>query len=139
MGDRSDIADGNRLKTRWIMRSAPCPTTPAEIRGIDLARPVGGADRAAFYHAFVDHSVLVFRDQQLTPRQLLAGVGMFGAVFPQYNSRFALPECPEIHYISNQDFYADGKRYILRRGLSHRPLERRVAAQGHRAARGSPA
>jgi len=33
-------------------------------------------------------------------------------VFPQYNSRFALPECPEIHYISNQDFYPDGKRYI---------------------------
>jgi taurine dioxygenase len=37
---------------------------------------------------------------------------MFGAVFPQHNSRFALPECPEIHYISNQDFYPDGRRYI---------------------------
>src|ERR1700757_131816 len=86
--------------------------TGAEVRGIDLAGPVGEADRAAFYRAFVDHSVLVFRDQKLTPHQLLAAVGMFGAVFPQYNSRFALPECPEIHYISNQDFYPDGKRYI---------------------------
>ena len=86
--------------------------TGAEIRGIDLARPVDEADRAAFYRAFVDHSVLVFRDQHLTAHQLLAAVGMFGAVFPQYNSRFALPECPEIHYISNQDFYPDGKRYI---------------------------
>ncbi len=86
--------------------------TGAEIRGIDLARPGDEAHRAAFYCAFVNHSVLVFRDQHLTPHQLLAAVGMFGAVFPQYDSRFALPECPEIHYISNQDFYPDGKRYI---------------------------
>jgi alpha-ketoglutarate-dependent taurine dioxygenase len=86
--------------------------TGAEIRGIDLTHPVDEADRAAFYRTFVDHSVLVFRDQHLTPRQLLAAVGMFGTVFPQYDSRFALPECPEIHYISNQDFYPDGKRYI---------------------------
>jgi alpha-ketoglutarate-dependent taurine dioxygenase len=86
--------------------------TGAEIRGIDLARPVDEADRGALYPAFVDHSVLVFRDQHLTPHQLLAAVGMFGEVFPQHNSRFALPECPEIHYISNQDFYPDGRRYI---------------------------
>jgi taurine dioxygenase len=86
--------------------------TGAEVHGIDLARSVGAADRTQLYRTFVDRSVLVFRDQQLTPHQLLAAVEMFGAVFPQYNSRFALPECPEIHYISNQDFYPDGRRYI---------------------------
>jgi taurine dioxygenase len=37
---------------------------------------------------------------------------MFGEVFPQHNTRFALLECPQIHYISNQDFYPDGRRYI---------------------------
>ena len=37
---------------------------------------------------------------------------LFGEVLPQHNTRFALPECPEIHYISNQDTYPDGKRYI---------------------------
>jgi taurine dioxygenase len=56
--------------------------------------------------------VLVFRDQHLTPHQLLAAVGLFGEVFPQHNSRFALPECPLVHYISNQDSYPDGRRYI---------------------------
>ncbi len=86
--------------------------TGAEVRGVDLARPVDEADRVALYRAFVDHSVLVFRDQHLTPRQLLTAVEMFGAVFFQHNSRFALPECPEIHYISNQDSYPDGRRYI---------------------------
>src|SRR6266446_9980188 len=95
------------------MRSRCYPTTPApEVRGVDLARPVDEADRVALYRAFVDHSVLVFRDQHLTPRQLLTAVEMFGAVFLQHNSRFALPECPEIHYSSNQDSYPDGRRYI---------------------------
>ena len=86
--------------------------TGAEARGIDLTRPVDEATRARLYQAFVDHSVLVFRDQHLTPRQLLAAVRLFGEVFPQHNPRFALPECPDVHYISNQDFYPDGRRYI---------------------------
>ena len=86
--------------------------TGAEIRGVDLARPVGDADRARLYRAFVERSVLVFREQQLSPHQLLSAVRLFGEVFPQHNSRFALPDCPLVHYISNQDFYPDGKRYI---------------------------
>jgi alpha-ketoglutarate-dependent taurine dioxygenase len=48
----------------------------------------------------------------LTPHQLVAAVSLFGEVFPQHNSRFALPECPLVHYISNQDFYPDGRRYF---------------------------
>jgi taurine dioxygenase len=86
--------------------------TGAEVNGVDLTRPVDAALRARLNRAFVEHSVLVFRDQRLSPPQLLAAVQLFGEVFPQHNTRFALPECPEIHYISNQDFYPDGKRYI---------------------------
>jgi taurine dioxygenase len=86
--------------------------TGAEARGIDLTRPVDEGTRARLYQAFVDHSVLVFRDQHLAPRQLLAAVRLFGEVFPQHNPRFELPECPDVHYISNQDFYPDGRRYI---------------------------
>jgi taurine dioxygenase len=86
--------------------------TGAEVRGIDLARPVDEAARAQLNDVFVERSVLVFRDQHLTPHQLLAAVGHFGEVFQQHNSRFALPECPLVHYISNQDFFPDGNRYI---------------------------
>jgi taurine dioxygenase len=86
--------------------------TGAEVRGIDLTQPVDEVMRLRLNRAFVDHSVLVFRDQHLTPLQLLAAVGLFGEVFPQHNSRFALPDCPLVHYISNQDFYPDGSRYI---------------------------
>jgi taurine dioxygenase len=86
--------------------------TGAEVRGVDLTQPIDDALRARLNAAFVDHSVLVFRDQRLSPQQLFAAVQLFGDVFPQHNTRFALPECPQIHYISNQDSYPDGKRYI---------------------------
>ena len=86
--------------------------TGAEVCGIDLARPVAAADRAALNDAFVNHSVLVVREQSLAPHQVLAAVELFGRVFQQHNTRFALPECPQIHYLSNQDRYPDGRRYI---------------------------
>src|SRR5262245_45571013 len=86
--------------------------TGAEVIGVDLSQPVDATLRARLNDAFTERSVLVFRDQHLMPQQLLEAVQVFGEVFPQHNTRFALPECPQIHYISNQDFYPDGKRYI---------------------------
>ena len=86
--------------------------TGAEVRGIDLGRPISETDKAMLNRAFVDHSVLVIRDQHLTPQQVLAAVGLFGTIFPQHNTRFALPDCPQIHYLSNQDRFPDGRRYI---------------------------
>jgi len=86
--------------------------TGAEVYGVDLTQPIDAAQRARLNDAFVAHSVLVFRDQHLSPHQLLAAVQSFGDVFPQHNTRFSLPECPSIHYISNQDSYPDGRRYI---------------------------
>ena len=86
--------------------------TGAEVRGVDLTQPIDTALRERLNAAFIDHSVLVFRDQRLSPQQLLEAVQLFGDVLPQHNTRFALPDCPQIHYISNQDSYPDGKRYI---------------------------
>jgi taurine dioxygenase len=43
---------------------------------------------------------------------MVAAVELFGTIFRQHNTRFALPECPEIHTISNQDRFPDGTRYI---------------------------
>jgi len=86
--------------------------TGAEVTGVDLTQPVDAALREHLNRAFVEHSVLVFRDQHLSPPQLLAAVQLFGEVFPQHNTRFALPDCPQIHYLSNQDHFPDGRRYI---------------------------
>lgn len=86
--------------------------TGVEVRGVDLAQPMDAALRARLNQAFSAHSVLVVRDQLLSPQQVLAAVQLFGEVFPQQDKRFALPECPLIHYVSNQDSYPDGTRYI---------------------------
>lgn len=86
--------------------------TGAEARGVDLSRPVDADTRKRLNKAFSDNSVLAIRDQALTPHQFVDAVQLFGEIFQQHNSRFALPECPQIHYISNQDRYQDGTRYI---------------------------
>ena len=62
--------------------------------------------------AFAEHSVLVIRDQGLDALQFLAAMQNFGEIFPQHNSRFSVPECPLVHYISNQDKLEDGRVYI---------------------------
>ena len=86
--------------------------TGVEAKGVDLSRPLDEVTREMLNRAFIDYSVLVVRDQTLTATQLHAAVRNFGEIFPQHNTRFALPECPEIHYLSNKDRYPDGTRYI---------------------------
>ena len=86
--------------------------TGAEVLGIDLTQPVSASDRAAMNRAFVERSVLVIRDQTLTPPQVAEAVGLFGTIFPQQNTKFAIADCPQIHYVSNQDRFPDGRRYI---------------------------
>jgi len=86
--------------------------TGMEVRGLDLTQPVDSGVQEALNRAFSERSVLVVRNQHLAPQQVLQAVQLFGEVFPQHNTRFALPECPQIHYISNQDKFPDGRRYI---------------------------
>ena len=86
--------------------------TGAEARGIDLTAGVDAETRSRLNQAFVAHGVLVVRAQRLSALQMRGAAGLFGDLFPQHNTRFALPECPEIHYISNQDSFPDGRRYI---------------------------
>jgi len=77
----------SRLKTQTQCEmTALSAHTGIEIRGLDLKAPIDATLLARLQQAFVDHSVLVFREQSLTPAELL--------------------------YLSNQDRYPDGKRYI---------------------------
>lgn len=88
------------------------PHTGAAIEGLDLARALEAGTRAALNRAFEDHAVLCIRGQHLSAPQFLDAMRTFGDIFPQHNSRFAVPECPAIHYISNQDKLEDGRVYI---------------------------
>ena len=77
--------------------------TGVEARGVDLSRPLDVETKNRLNKAFVERSVLVIREQNLTASQLRDGVQNFGEIFQQHNTRFSLPECPEIHYLSNKD------------------------------------
>ena len=86
--------------------------TGAEVRGVDLQRPIDRATRDRLNRDFVYHSVLVISDQKLSAPEFLQAMQLFGYIFPQHNPRFQVPECPMIHYISNQDRFEDGTLYI---------------------------
>ncbi len=51
----------------------------AEIGGVDLARELSAAQVAEIRQALLQHLVIFFRDQQLTPARQLAFAGRFGA------------------------------------------------------------
>ena len=86
--------------------------TGAEVVDFDLTAPVDAATRTALNRAFSDHHVLVVREQRLSPPQLVQAVELFGEIFRQQNTRFSIEGCPQIHYVSNQDTFPDGRRYI---------------------------
>ena len=51
----------------------------AEIVGVDL-RSIDDAQFGAIRRAWIDHQVLLFRDQRLTDEQLISFSGRFGAL-----------------------------------------------------------
>ena len=86
--------------------------TGVEVIGVDLTTPLNDEIRSELIDAFHRHLVLVIRNQSLDPQQMLGAVGIFGEVFNQHNKLFSIPDCPQIHYLSNDDHYPDGNRYI---------------------------
>jgi taurine dioxygenase len=75
----------------------------AELRGVDL-RHVDDADFAAIHRAWIDHQVLLFRDQHLDDDALLAFSRRFGALDHapiQENGRRFVDGYPEIYVVSN--------------------------------------
>jgi alpha-ketoglutarate-dependent taurine dioxygenase len=101
---------GNSASSVTITKLSP--HTGAEVRGADLTQQLHSSLRERLSRAFITHSVLVIRDQRLDAQQFLAAMQNFGEIFPQHNPRFAVRECPLVHYISNQDKLEDGSVYI---------------------------
>jgi taurine dioxygenase len=73
----------------------------AAIEGLDLARPIGDAAFARIHRAHLDHHVLVFRDQRITPSQQIAFSRRFGPLQIHVLRQFQLPSHPEILIVSN--------------------------------------
>jgi len=52
----------------------------AEVRGVDLTQPLSAEEFDAIEQAWLDHSVLLFRDQKLTDEELIRFSQHFGAL-----------------------------------------------------------
>lgn len=65
----------------------------AEVSEIDLSKPVGAADRSTIYTAWLEHLVLVFRDQELTETDQVEFSKVFGTPSVQDKKRIdGLPD-----------------------------------------------
>jgi taurine dioxygenase len=83
------------MATQTIQVTPIAGALGAEIAGVDLSGDPGNAAFDAIHRAFLDHLVLVFRDQTLTPQQQVAFAGRFGepGIYPFIKG---LPDAPEV-------------------------------------------
>ena len=72
-------------------------TIGAEVTGIDLARPLSDAEAAGIERAWLDHLVLVFRDQDLDLEAQLRFSGQFGVVGERSRPAEIRPEGADSH------------------------------------------
>ena len=72
----------------------------AEIHGLDLTRPISAAELRAVRKAFVEHEVLVFRNQELSRQQYIDFAARLGelTIHPFATS---LPDHPELIVLDN--------------------------------------
>ncbi|AOZ02694.1 taurine dioxygenase [Cupriavidus sp. USMAHM13] len=73
----------------------------AEVIGLDLSAPLGDAEFARIHRAHLDHHVVVFRDQRITPAQQVAFSRRFGPLQIHVLHQFQLPGHEEILVVSN--------------------------------------
>lgn len=73
----------------------------AEVVGLDLTEPLSADDFSRLHRAHLDHHVLVFRHQHITPAQQVAFSARWGPLQRHVLHQFALPEQPEVLIVSN--------------------------------------
>ena len=70
----------------------------AEITGVDLAGALSNQTRETIHRAFLDHQMIYFRDQELSPERQVEIAGIFGkpAVYPFLAGVEGVPEAHEL-------------------------------------------
>jgi taurine dioxygenase len=73
----------------------------AEVRGIDLTRPLDADAIGDIHRALAEHCVLLFRDADIKPEEHIAFSKQFGPLEVHVLGEFSLPGHPEIFVVSN--------------------------------------
>ncbi len=85
--------------------------TGAEVTGLDFRTPIDADVRTALNDAFVEHHVLVMRDQEFSPDDFKVAVQVFGELQPHDKKEHHVPGFPDVSYVSNDEF-VNGRRII---------------------------
>ena len=90
--------DGTTLQVRRLS-----DVMGAEVTGVDLAKPLTPALKAAIMAAFLEHHLLAFRDQDLSPEHQYAFTQNFGEI-EEHVARLPDGEkLPLVHVVNNLD------------------------------------
>lgn len=73
----------------------------AEVIGLDLTGEPSNEDLDQVHQAWLDHNVLVMRDQRITPERQLAFARRFGVAKPHHLNPNRHPDHPELLVVSN--------------------------------------
>jgi taurine dioxygenase len=73
----------------------------AAVTAADLSRELDASSREALIDAWNRHAVLVFRDQRVTPAQLIAFSRYFGGLLVHVLEQYLHPNHPEVFVVSN--------------------------------------
>lgn len=95
------------------------PHSACEITGVDV-KDLDDAGFAPIYNAWLEHGVIVVRDQELALEDFLDYSRRFGHVVPHPSKSTRHPEIPEITVMGIDKFDADGKLIdaVYRRGAA---------------------
>jgi taurine dioxygenase len=91
---------GAALRQRFEIRRFDAPLG-AEVLGLDLGLPLSNEEFDRLHHAHLDHHVLVFRDQHITPGQHVEFSRRWGPLQRHVLHQFALQGHPETLIVSN--------------------------------------
>ncbi|MBO0763764.1 MAG: TauD/TfdA family dioxygenase [Hyphomicrobiaceae bacterium] len=92
------------------------PNIGAEIRGIDLAEPLSEKQFQEVYAALMEHLVIFFRDQRITPEQQKDLGRRFGPLHVHPAAPGVLPDHPEVFvikadesskFVAGEDWHSD--------------------------------
>ena len=74
----------------------------AAVTGVDLSKPVAKADVVVMEKALTEHLLIVVKDQNLTPAQLLVAMRLFGDTMEQHLSEMLMDDHPEIAVLDSR-------------------------------------
>ena len=82
----------------------------AQVRGVDLSKPMDGKAKNILNKALAEHVALVIKNQNFDADMFVNAAVPFGKPTRQNFTKFACKEQPLVSYVSNTFKSAEGKR-----------------------------